>query len=147
MQWMAAGEEKWDGAAGVLEVGCSRPQIYKESSPWGTLSFFVADIFNVPGWELMPRFRNAVGPQIAKHRVAMDLTQEQLAARLQLLGLESLDRVGVVKIETRLRSVFDYELRIIAEALKVEVSELYPSLHSLKADLADLRRGQRSSRG
>lgn len=91
----------------------------------------------------MPRFRNAVGPQIAKEREALGLTQEQLAARLQVLGLTSIDRVGVVKIERRIRSVFDYELKIIADALKTNTDALFPTRDSLKADLRDLRAGQR----
>lgn len=92
----------------------------------------------------MRRFRNAVGPQIAKSRTALGLTQEQLAGRLQVLGLESIDRVGVVKIETRMRSVFDFELQIIAAALKSDVATLFPHLEQTKRDLPDLRRGQRA---
>jgi transcriptional regulator with XRE-family HTH domain len=94
----------------------------------------------------MPRFRNDVGPQIAKQRTERGLTQEQFAARLQLLGLRSIDRVGVVKIETRIRSVFDFELRLIAEALKMDMNALFPSTEQLRRDLADLRKGQRTTR-
>lgn len=91
----------------------------------------------------MPRFRNAVGPKIAAARIALGLTQEQLAARLQVLGLASIDRVGVVKIETRIRSVFDYELRLIADALKTDTDSLFPTRELLRSDLRDLRVGHR----
>lgn len=92
----------------------------------------------------MPRFRNAVGPKIAEYRTALGLTQEQFAARLQILGLSSIDRVGVVKIETRIRSVFDFELKIIADALKIESDSLFPDGPQLRRDLPYLRAGQRT---
>lgn len=94
----------------------------------------------------MPRFRNAVGPQIAEKRMALGLTQDQLAARLQRAGLESIDRLGVVKIERRIRSVFDFELQIIAQALKADVASLFPAAEQTKRDLPDLRRGLRATR-
>ncbi len=78
--------------------------------------------------------------------MALELTQEDLAARLQVLGLNSIDRVGVVKIERRIRSVFDYELKIIADALKITTDALFPSRDSLKSDLKDLRTGQRGKK-
>ena len=47
-----------------------------------------------------------------------NLTQEELATKLQLAGLD-LDRIAVAKIEARIRSVFDYELAVIAHLLAV----------------------------
>lgn len=94
----------------------------------------------------MPRFRNAVGPQIAKERMALGLTQDQLAARLQRAGLETIDRLGVVKIERRIRSVFDFELRILADVLKTDTDSLFPARETLRSELPDLRKGQRSTR-
>jgi len=89
------------------------------------------------------RFRNVVGPAIRSSREAQGLTQEQLAAKLGRAGLHHFDRVTVAKIEGRLRSVYDYELAIIARILKVEVSELYPTRKTLDDDLADLIEGRR----
>jgi transcriptional regulator with XRE-family HTH domain len=86
------------------------------------------------------RFRNAAGPQIARVRGERSLTQEQLAAKLQLAGLD-LDRISVAKIEARIRSVFDYELAVIANLLSVPVDALLPSPAKLKPMLATLRRG------
>ena len=40
--------------------------------------------------------------------MSKSLTQDQFGARLQLAGLHTLDRVGVAKIESQLRSVFDF---------------------------------------
>jgi transcriptional regulator with XRE-family HTH domain len=57
------------------------------------------------------RYRNCIGPRVRELRMSKSLTQDQLAARLQLAGLHTLDRVGVAKIESQLRSVFDFETR------------------------------------
>jgi transcriptional regulator with XRE-family HTH domain len=60
-----------------------------------------------------------------------DMSQEQLAAKLQLLGLE-ISRAGLSKIEARLRCVSDADLPVIARALKVEIADLYPTQASGK---------------
>jgi transcriptional regulator with XRE-family HTH domain len=52
------------------------------------------------------------------------ITQRDLAARLEVLGLE-IDQAKISKIEQGIRPVFDYELAKIAEALKVSVAWLY----------------------
>jgi transcriptional regulator with XRE-family HTH domain len=92
----------------------------------------------------MPRrFRNCIGPQVRAQRIAKGLTQEQLAARLQLAGLHSLDRVSIAKLEMQIRSVKDYEIVIIASELGVETSRLLPPVRKLKADLDDLIAGER----
>lgn len=64
--------------------------------------------------------RNIVGPKVreARHRHAPALTQEELAARLQQLGMH-IDRVGISKIETGLRQVHDQEIVLLAQALEV----------------------------
>ena len=75
--------------------------------------------------------------------MSKSLTQEQLGARLQLAGLHTLDRVGVAKIESQLRSVFDFELAVIATELGVEPGALLPPVRTLKSDLDDLIAGER----
>lgn len=89
------------------------------------------------------RFRNCSGPQIRAGRIERGLTQEQLAARLQLAGLHTLDRVAVAKIESQLRSVYDFELALIARELGVEPTKLLPSERALRVDLDDLISGRR----
>jgi len=79
----------------------------------------------------MAKQQNAVGAVVRKLRVERGLTQEQFAARLQVLGLE-LSRAGMSKIEARLRCVSDTELPVIAQALKVEIADHYPSQASRK---------------
>ena len=46
----------------------------------------------------MPRFRNAAGPAVRRLRNERGLTQDELAARLVLSGLENADRVWIAKV-------------------------------------------------
>jgi len=73
----------------------------------------------------MAKFQNIVGPRVRKLRYQQGLTQEMLAARCTILGLE-LTRATLSKIEAQLRCVTDAELVVLAEALKVSVSALLP---------------------
>lgn len=85
------------------------------------------------------RFRNILGPNIRKWRKKAGLSQDDLAARLQLAGLENIDRVAVAKIESQIRSLFDYELIVIGTVLKISPDELLAtSERSLRADLPTL---------
>ena len=76
----------------------------------------------------MPRTKtpaNVVGPEIRRQRNALDLTQEQLAARCQLAGLD-FSRATVAQIEARLRCVTDEELFLFADVFDVTTDTLYP---------------------
>lgn len=85
------------------------------------------------------RFRNILGPNIRKWRKKAGLSQDDLAARLQLAGLENIDRVAVAKIESQIRSLFDYELIVIGAVLKISSDELIAtSERSLRANLQTL---------
>lgn len=90
------------------------------------------------------RFRNAIGPQMRKLRFNRDWTQDQLAAKLQLAGLE-FDRVAVAKIESQIRSVYDFEVVVIAQVLGVTPVDLLPSFSELNSDLIDLIAGKQES--
>ena len=70
--------------------------------------------------------RNIVGPYIlqARYLAGRKVTQEQLAAKLQSLGVD-LDRTAISKIETGRRPVNDIEIAAICQALGVKVSELF----------------------
>jgi transcriptional regulator with XRE-family HTH domain len=91
------------------------------------------------------RYRNCIGPEVRRLRMEKELTQDQLAARLQLAGLHHLDRVAVAKIESQLRSVFDFELVVIAAELGVPPGDLLPPLRKLKPELDDLIAGEREN--
>ncbi len=57
-----------------------------------------------------------------RHRVRM--TQADLAAKLQLKGLTSFERLTVCRIESGARQVSDIELKYLAVALEVSVEYL-----------------------
>ena len=90
----------------------------------------------------MKRFRNTVGPLIRKYRSQKGLTQEALAAKLQVAGLD-MDRAAVAKVESQIRSVFDYELAVMARVLKVSAEKLFPSDSEIKRQLPNLLVGQK----
>jgi len=73
----------------------------------------------------MAKPQNIVGPQVRKLRYARSLKQEDLAARCGVLGWD-LSRASLSKIEAQLRCVTDAELEILASALRVGLSDLYP---------------------
>lgn len=86
------------------------------------------------------RFRNSIGPQLRRLRTDRDLTQDALAGKLQRAGLD-MDRTAVAKIETRLRSVFDFELAMIARVLGVSTDLLMPRNAVLDEELPHLMNG------
>ena len=77
----------------------------------------------------MPRTKfpaNVVGTEIRRQRNGIGLTQEALAGRCQLMGLD-ISRATLAQIEARLRCVTDLELFQLARVFNVSVDMLYPS--------------------
>ncbi|WP_229608387.1 helix-turn-helix domain-containing protein [Vibrio parahaemolyticus] len=68
---------------------------------------------------------NIVGVQVRKLRKQQKLTQEQLSARCNVIGLD-ISRGTLAKIEAGVRQVIDTEVVQLAIALKVEESDLFP---------------------
>lgn len=68
---------------------------------------------------------NVIGPLIYKHRTRRDLTQQGLAARCNLVGLD-IGRETVSQIERGVRGVSDLEMILLAKALRIGVAELVP---------------------
>lgn len=86
--------------------------------------------------------RNIVFGRFRQARLAFDppLTQDQLSGRLAAKGLH-LDRVAITKIESGQRCVFDFEVPVLAEVLKVDIRWLlgvHPSPEQPQAE----RRGE-----
>jgi len=73
------------------------------------------------------RFRNLIGPLVRDYRRRRGLTQEEFSAKLQLLGATNLDRGKIAKIETQIRSVYDYEWLAFAKVLCVAPSTFTPT--------------------
>ena len=73
----------------------------------------------------MAKPKNIVGPSIRRLRCQRGLTQDMLAARCSVRGLE-LSRGTLSKIEAQLRCVVDSELLALAGVLGVRLEELFP---------------------
>ena len=67
--------------------------------------------------------KNRIGPKVRELRRAQGLSQEQMAAQLQLLGMDS-ERGVVKRIENGSRFVTDLELCLLADYFQVSVREL-----------------------
>lgn len=61
---------------------------------------------------------NIYGPRIREARVKAGMSQEELAVRMQLAGLQ-MGQMAVSRIETGKRLVPDFELPLLATALGV----------------------------
>jgi len=73
--------------------------------------------------------KNIISQQVKYYRKQNELTQAQLAARLQTMGV-NIDQQMVSKIEHNTRIVTDYELACIAAALRVSPMELLQPFYS-----------------
>ena len=62
---------------------------------------------------------NIIGPQVRQLREAQNLTQDQLAAKCNLLEW-NISRGTLAKIESQVRRVTDIEVKLLAQALGVE---------------------------
>jgi len=69
--------------------------------------------------------RNIVGKRLREIRLAAkpEVTLEDLSGRLAARGVH-LDRSAIGRIENQKRYVLDYELRALAQALRVSVTDL-----------------------
>ena len=74
--------------------------------------------------------QNIVGPRIRHLRKAQHLTQAELAARCGALGWDASENL-ITKIEKKYRCVTDRELIVLCEALRVKMSDFFPSKRRL----------------
>ena len=72
---------------------------------------------------------NLIGQQIVKLRQHHGWTQEEFAGQLQRAGWHNATRSTVSKIEGGLLCVTDYDVLIIAAALKVSLTQVYPEIN------------------
>ena len=68
--------------------------------------------------------KNLIGKNLKNIRRKKKISQQQLSLKLELLGVY-ICRGSISRIEDYSRTVTDIELFAIAEALDVDVSELY----------------------
>lgn len=69
-------------------------------------------------------YEKEFGNRIRKLREKAGLTQEQLAARLQVEGCD-ITRSAVAKIEVGQRHIYPDEIRLIRKILNVEYNEIF----------------------
>ena len=67
--------------------------------------------------------KNVIARNLKLRRIEQDLSQEQLAAKMQAMGV-NIDQQMVSKIENNARFVTDYELACFCKILKVTVDEM-----------------------
>jgi transcriptional regulator with XRE-family HTH domain len=68
--------------------------------------------------------KNITGKKIRAVRHQKKITQLQLAARLNTLGID-FDQTSISKIENQSRVLLDYEVKAIAQALGVHIESLF----------------------
>lgn len=73
----------------------------------------------------MHRDSNVIGPAVAKFRYRHGWTQDDLVAKLQILGC-NMTRDILANIETRRSIATDTQTEFFAEVFGVEVKELFP---------------------
>jgi transcriptional regulator with XRE-family HTH domain len=71
---------------------------------------------------------NIIGPKVRRLRHQRGWSQNDLAIRLQLLGMEDGTRGKISKIESRIIWVSDEDMLYLARALKVDLNDLYAAV-------------------
>ena len=77
--------------------------------------------------------KNIIGSHVRRARKASKITQRDLVAQLQLLGIK-IDQAGLSKLENGNRPVTDIEIIAIAGILKVPVSRLFEESSDMLSD-------------
>jgi transcriptional regulator with XRE-family HTH domain len=72
----------------------------------------------------MKRWANDIGPNLTKLRLRRGLTQEELAARLQIAEADMTSQV-VANIEARRRRVYEDHIRGLIKVLRCDLNELF----------------------
>lgn len=72
------------------------------------------------------KYFNLIGPQIRRLRNTMGWSQDHLATKLQIVGMEHATRKKVCKIESREVWVSDDDMLFISRVLRVDLKDLFP---------------------
>ncbi|MGB2259588.1 MAG: helix-turn-helix domain-containing protein [Porticoccaceae bacterium] len=67
---------------------------------------------------------NVIGPKVKALRASRRMTQEALAARCNIKKWD-ISRSTLAKIEAQVRRVNDEEVAVLAQALNVDIGDLY----------------------
>ena len=71
---------------------------------------------------------NVVGKCVKEYRTKCGLSYEELSAKLELMGI-SIHKQNLYEIEINKRTVKDYELLGIIDALGIDINELLEEFH------------------
>ena len=82
---------------------------------------------------LFDNHKNVISQQLKLARVKAGLSQEQLAAKMQVLGV-NIDQQMISKIEHNARFVTDYELACFCSILKVPTAEMLSDFYETYTD-------------
>jgi transcriptional regulator with XRE-family HTH domain len=69
--------------------------------------------------------KNVIGPHIRRARYAKGWTQDQLAAKMQIAGCD-MSSNQIAKIESKFKTIKDYELLYLAHVLGFELPAPIP---------------------
>lgn len=67
--------------------------------------------------------KNVIHAQLRRYRELRELTQDQVAAKLQVMGV-NIDQQALSRIENNQRMVTDYELACLCRVLQVSPQDL-----------------------
>ena len=68
--------------------------------------------------------RNVCGKKLKKVRMIKGVSQESVAVKIQLSGLD-ITQIAISRMETGKRLIADYELKYLADALGISVRDLF----------------------
>ena len=71
---------------------------------------------------------NICGELIEKYRIKQDISREDLAKKLQLLGI-NIDRSSILRIEKGIVILKDFELLAICQILNIDYGDLLKQLN------------------
>lgn len=78
---------------------------------------------------LFDNHKNVIAAQLKLARVRNGLSQQQLAAKMQVMGV-NIDQQMISKIERNDRIVTDYELACFGKILKTDISALLSDFYA-----------------
>ena len=89
----------------------------------------LSTFLELPAPKMPSDMKNVVGQRIreARYRADRRVTQDELAARLQAMGV-AVDRTAISKIEGGSRPITDVEIIAICQALGLTVASLFSGL-------------------
>ena len=126
---LPVGSSRWSclGKSDRVRPRASHPSRIARVSADGSIK---DEVTGKAGEAVSPRVKNLnlIGPKVRHLRHQRSWSQNDLATKLQILGMDEGTRCRVSKIEARLVWVSDEDMIYLARAFMVEVGDLYPEM-------------------